>query len=175
MATTPCSADTTLSPAPSDSAPSVFLLPHLLRDSVAAAVLVPPPAVDNVYEFLKSVTGYAVLESWTFVLSRDDTSTLIAAVYCNEDGREEDELNVGASHILGVEVYGKAVLVCLEEGEGDEDGEGEYSSAVSVEALVRKLDERGEELPEYKEKIVDGRVGDLLHQIKLMLGAKHKR
>lgn len=161
------SSHTLLSPASSDGAPSVFLL----GDGIAAPIVVPPP-VDDVYGFLKSVTGYAVLEPWTFVLSRSDASTLIATVYCNEDGRLENELNVGASYILGVEVYGTAVLVCLEEGEGDKDGEGEYSAVVSVETFAQKLEERGEELPEYTDKIVSGRVGDLLHKIKLILGDK---
>lgn len=174
--------------ASTDSAPCVFLLPHLASDRVAAPIVVPPTAVDDVYGFLLQVTGYEVLEPWSFVLSRNDASTLLAVVYCNEQGRYENELNAGASQTLGVELFGKAVLVCLEEGQcgggggGEDSGEDsgeesaeDYSSVVSLEAFLRKLEERGEGIPKCTGSTVSGRVGDLLHQIKLMLRDRSAR
>lgn len=150
------------------AAPSVILM----DDGTLIHVTVPPAAVDDVYAFLKLVTGYAVLEPWNFVLSRNDASTLIVAVYSNEDGRHENALNLGVSEILGVQLYGNAVVVCFQEFAGDDDGEGQYSSVVSLETLLRMLDERGEELPVHPEKIVSGRLGDLLHEIKRMLARR---
>jgi hypothetical protein len=142
----------------------------LMDDHTLMHVTIPPAAAVDVYSFVKLVTGYALLEQRKFVLSRNNASTLIAVVYCNDVGRREDALNPGVSEILGVELHGNAVLVCFEEGAGDEDRGGHYSSVVSHETLMRKLDERGEELPVHPQKIVSGRLGDLLHEIKRMLG-----
>jgi hypothetical protein len=164
MSETPRSWDVT------NTAPSVILM----DDGTLIHVTVPPAAADDVYAFLKLVTGYAVREPWNFVLSRNDASTLIVAVYSNEVGRHENALNLGVSQILGLELYGNAVVVCFEEGEGDEDGEGQYSSVVSLETLLRKLYERGEELPVHPEKIVSGRLGDQLHEIKRILGDRRR-
>jgi hypothetical protein len=148
------------------ASPSVILLDKL---AILHRVLVPPPDVDDVYFFLKEVTGYRLLEPWTFVLSRNNASTLIVAVYCNESGRYENKLNVGGSEMLGQDLFGKAVLVCFEEGKGYENGEGAYSYVVGLDTFLRKLAERGQTLPMYKENIAGGRIVDLLHTIKLIV------
>jgi hypothetical protein len=148
------------------STPSIVLM----GDRLLKHVPVPPASADDVYPFLKLVTGYAVLEPWNFVLSRNEASTLIVAVYCNEVGRHENVLNPGVSALLGVELYGTAALVCFEEGEGDENGEGQYSAVVSPETLIRKLEARSEVLAVHPDKIISGRLGDLLHEIRRMLG-----
>jgi hypothetical protein len=148
------------------AAPTVILLDEL---AIFHRVLVPPPDVDDVYFFLREVTGYPQLEWQTFVLSRNDASTLIVVVYSNELGRSCNKLNVGASQMLGQELFGKAVIVCFEEGQGDENGVGAYSSVVGLDAFLGKLAERGQTLPLYKEKIAGGRVGDLLQTIKIIV------
>ena len=153
--------------APAD-APTVVLF-----DELGAATAVAAPAADDLYRFLRELTGYAQLEPWTFVLSRGDT-TLLMALYCNEVGVYENSMNLAVSQALGVELLGKAVLVCMEEFEGDEDGEGEWSAVVSAETLLRKLAARGEPLPVYEDTRFQGRVGDLVHEMRSML-AKHRR
>jgi len=156
-------------PAPAD-APSVV---HFDERGAASVVAVAPAAADDLYGFLKELTGYAELEPWSFVLSRGPT-TLLATLYCNEVGVYESARNVAVSEALGVELLGRAVLVCMEEREGDEDGEGEWSRVVSAETLLGKLAERGEPLPVYSDKRFAGRVGDLVHEMRRML-AKRRR
>jgi hypothetical protein len=152
------------------AAPTVVLFDER---GAASAVAVAPAAADDLYGFLRELTGYAELEPWTFVLSRVDT-TLLMALYCNEVGVYENSINVVVSEALGVELLGKAVLVCMEEFQGDDDGEGEWSTVVSAETLLRKLAERGEPLPVYEDKRLRGRVGDLMHEMRSML-AKNRR
>ena len=157
---TPAPAGAPLGPPP---APAVVLFDLRGNASVAAA----PAEDDDLYDFLSALTGYSQLEPWTFILSRKDT-TLMAALYLNEVGAYEDSVNPAISEALGVEVRGKAVLVCMEEYE-DDDGEGAWSKVLSVEALLRKLAERGEPLPEAAGKRLEGRVGDVMHELRRML------
>ena len=149
---------------PVTPAPAVVLFDLLGTASVAAA----PAEDDDLYDFLSALTGYSQLEPWTFILSRNET-TLMAALYLNEVGAYEDSVNPAISEALGVEVRGKAVLVCMEEFDGDLDGEGAWSKVLSVEALLRKLAERGEPLPEAAGKRLEGRVGDVMHELRRML------
>lgn len=151
---------------------TVFLLPFLLGDKSAVPIPVPPSAVDNAHEFLKQVTGCAVLESRDCVFSpKGDLypSTLKTVVYFNKEGQRENEPNLGASRILGLDLYGKVVVVCYEEGEGDEDGEGQYSSVISLETLMCKLYQRSHDFPYHTKRIVSGRLGDMLHEMKCMM------
>ena len=156
---------------PPADAPTVV---HFDERGAASVVAVAPAAADDLYGFLKELTGYAELEPWTFVLSRGAT-TLLMTLYCNEVGVYENSLNVAVSEALGVELLGKAVLVCMEEFEGDEDGEGEWSRVVSAENLLGKLAERGEPLPVYEDKRFQGRVGDLVHEMRSMLAKRRCR
>ena len=157
-------------PAPAD-APTVV---HFDERGASSVFAVAPAAADDLYGFLKELTGYAELEPWTFVLSRGAT-TLLMTLYCNEVGVYENSLNVAVSEALGVELLGKAVLVCMEEFEGDDDGEGEWSRVVSAENLLGKLAERGEPLPVYEDKRFQGRVGDLVHEMRSMLAKRRRR
>lgn len=130
------------------------------------------PANDDLYDSLTKLTGYKILEPWNFILSREDTK-LIVAVYCNEEGRlDKSPLNLHVSQALGVELFGKAVLVCFEEFDGDDDGEGEWSAVISHERLLEKLDERGESLSVARDKRFPGRLGDLMHELRNMLSNK---
>ena len=157
-------------PAPAD-APTVV---HFDERGASSVFAVAPAAADDLYGFLKELTGYAELEPWTFVLSRGAT-TLLMTLYCNEVGVYENSLNVAVSEALGVVLLGKAVLVCMEEFEGDDDGEGEWSRVVSAENLLGKLAERGEPLPVYEDKRFQGRVGDLVHEMRSMLAKRRRR
>ena len=159
---------------PPAAAPTVVLFDERGSASVVAVAPVAPAAADDLYGFLKELTGYAELEPWTFVLSRGAT-TLLMTLYCNEVGVYENSLNVAVSEALGVELLGKAVLVCMEEFEGDDDGEGEWSRVVSAENLLGKLAERGEPLPVYEDKRFQGRVGDLVHEMRSMLAERSRR
>jgi hypothetical protein len=47
----------------------------------------------------------------------------------------ENSINVDVSEVLGVQLLGKAVLVCMEEFQGDDNGEGEWNTVVSAETL----------------------------------------
>jgi hypothetical protein len=163
-----------LSAASTGETPTVFLLPFLLGDKSAVSIPVPPSAVDSAHEFLKQVTGYAVLESRECVFSPIpsgalDASTLKAVVYFNKEGQHENEPNLGASRILGIDLYGKVVVVCYEEGKGDKDGEGQYSSVISLRTLFRKLFQRNQHFPYHTQKIVSGLLGDMLHEMKCMM------
>ena len=161
---------------PAQSTPPAAAPTVVLFDERGAASVVPvaPAAADDLYGFLKELTGYAELEPWTFVLSRGAT-TLLMTLYCNEVGVYENSLNVAVSEALGVELLGKAVLVCMEEFEGDEDGEGEWSRVVSAENLLCKLAERGEPLPVCEDKRFEGRVGDLVHEMRSMIAKRRRR
>lgn len=160
--------------APEGPAPAAAPTVVLFDEHGAASVVAVAPAADDLYGFLKELTGYAELEPWTFVLSRGAT-TLLMTLYCNEVGVYENSLNVAVSEALGVELLGKAVLVCMEEFEGDDDGEGEWSRVVSAENLLGKLAERGEPLPVYEDKRFQGRVGDLMHEMRSMLAERSRR
>ena len=164
-------------PAQPAAAPTVVLFDE--RGAASVVAVAPgapgaPAAADDLYGFLKELTGYAELEPWPFVLSRGAT-TLLMTLYCNEVGVHENSLNVAVSEALGVVLLGKAVLVCMEEFEGDDDGEGEWSRVLSAENLLGKLAERGEPLPVYEDKRFQGRVGDLVHEMRSMLAERSRR
>jgi hypothetical protein len=87
----------------------------------------------------------------------------------NENGQLENERNADASQILGFEVYGKAVVVCSEELQGDCNGDGALNKVLCIEPFLHSLQERGKGIPVYKSKLMThkGRAGDVMHKIKL--------
>lgn len=135
---------------------------------------VPADAAGDILPFLQKVSGIEFFEARNFVFPPvpGAGSTLLVSVYYNENGRHENELNVGASQILGFELYGKAIVVCSEELPGDEHGAG--NRVCGLPTFMGKLDERKQSIPHFKRKIVAhgaarfrGRVGDVLHKIRL--------
>lgn len=147
----------------------------VLFDELGAASAVPVAAAgDALYGVLQELTGYAELEPWMFVMSRGAT-TLAVALYVNEVGRYENSLNRAVSELLGVQLFGKAVFVCMEEFAGDENGEGAWSTVVSAEAMVRALAARGESLPEYGDNRLGGRVGDFMQEMRNTLAERRRR
>jgi len=155
-----------------EDAPTVVLIDDTADVQQLA---VPPEAVADILPFLRQVSGIQYFEARNFAVppAPGAGSTLLVSVYYNENGRDENEHNAGASQILGFELYGKAIVVCSEELEGDEHGEGGRNEVCGLPTFMRKLDERGRSIPRFKRKIVAdrerfrGRVGDVLHKIKL--------
>ena len=157
--------------------PTVFMIDEL---SGMHLIIVPPEAVNDILEFLGQVTGIDYFASRNFVSGAvgdvsSAASCMVVSVYYDDFGNESHEGNAGASQILGFEVYGKAVLVCSEEVQGTADGGedsvdlGENMKVWPIEPFLRELDARGKGVQTYKDKLIAhyGRVGDVLHKIKI--------
>jgi hypothetical protein len=157
--------------------PTVFMIDEL---SGMHSIIVPPEAVNDILEYLMQVTGINYFASRHFFSGtfEDDfnaASCMVVSVYCDDIGEQRHERNAGASQILGFEVYGKAIVVCSEEvqstADGGEDGVnlGENMKVWPIEPFLRELDARGKGVQTYKDKLIAhyGRVGDVLHKIKI--------
>ena len=115
--------------------------------------------------------------SGTFEDDFNAANCMVVSVYCDDDINQSHERNAGASQILGFQVYGKAIVVCSEEvqstADGGEDGVnlGENMKVWPIEPFLRELDARGKGIPKYTDKLIAhyGRVGDVLHKIKITL------
>lgn len=150
--------------------PTVFVFDQL---STIHEIVVPPEAV-NIYDFLGDATGIQFFQTRNFVSGAvgDDfsaASCMLVSVFCDDMGKERHERNAGASQILGFEVYGKAAVMCSEEVPGTEDGAEEVITIWAIEPFLRELHARGKGIPQYKNKLIThrGRVGDVLHKIKI--------
>lgn len=137
---------------PAAGAPTVFFMD--LDAGVREAALSSPRG-DDVARFLQGDMGHSGLEASTWILSRQPTTLTVALYY----GRGENELNWRVSLMLRRQVFGRAAVVCVEEDTA--------CSAIGLETLLRKLGERSLRLPEYTDKDVPGRIGDLLHNMSL--------
>jgi hypothetical protein len=137
---------------PAAGAPTVFFMD--LDAGVREAALSSPRG-DDVARFLQGDMGHSGLEASTWILSRQPTTLTVALYY----GRVGDELNWRVSLMLRRQVFCRAAVVCVEEDTG--------CSAIGLGTLLRKLGERSLCLPEYTDKDVPGRIGDLLHNMSL--------
>jgi hypothetical protein len=155
--------------------PTVFMIDEF---SAMHSIIVPPEAVDDILEYLMHVTGINFYESRHFFSGtfEDDfnaASIMVVSVYCDDNGKQIHERNAGASQILGFEVYGKAIVVCSEEAKGTADVEEYFvdtgMKVWPIEPFLRELDARGKGVQTYKDKLIAhyGRVGDVLHKIKI--------
>lgn len=155
--------------------PTVFMIDEL---SAMHSIIVPPEAVNDILEYLLQVTGIKYFQSRHFFSGtfQDDfnaANIMVVSVYCDDIGNQSHERNAGASQILGFEVYGKAIVVCSEEARGTADVE-EYlvdgdMKVWPIEPFLRELDARGKGIQTYENKLIAhyGRVGDVLHKIKI--------
>jgi hypothetical protein len=122
-------------------------------------------------EFVRQHLGYDRLESGIWPVDFHGPTKLYLNVFRNERGRYENDLNSGASEILGSDLYGNAAFMCCEEnndedeGEGGEGGEGGWWKVLAPDVFRRKIMERGRRLPEYADKIVPGYWGDMLFNL----------
>ena len=116
----------------------------------------------ELYGTVQKLTGYKQLDMWKYGMSHEDTN-LIVAIYVSSEGPVNLPLNVTLSKALGSELFGKAVLVCSEEFEGDEE-KSEWTNVISHEKLLEKLAERGKPVSVYHD-VYPCILGDLMHEL----------
>jgi hypothetical protein len=116
----------------------------------------------ELYGTVQKLTGYKQLDMWKYGMSHEDTN-LIVAIYVSSEGPDNPPLNVRLTNALGSELFGKAVLVCFEEFEGDE-AQSEWTNVISHEKLLEKLAERGKPVSVYHD-VYPCILGDLMHEL----------